>query len=50
MKQKVRWVASWFVAVFLGVVLTIGAGAYRLSQAAPAYAAESAASWRFILL
>jgi carboxyl-terminal processing protease len=37
MKLKLRSVAIFFGAIFLGVSLTIGAGAYRLSQAAPNY-------------
>jgi len=37
MKQRVRALITFFVALSLGVVLTIGLGAYRISQAAPNY-------------
>jgi len=37
MKQRVRALITFFVALSLGVFLTIGLGAYRISQAAPNY-------------
>lgn len=37
MKQKLRGLVTFTVALSLGVVLTIGAGAYKISQAAPNY-------------
>ena len=37
MKQRVRSLVTFFTALSLGVVLTLGLGAYKISQAAPNY-------------